>query len=147
VCWRGWGGLGGGGALEGWRLIAGDLEFRPLPETWLTHMSDMTNSYMWHDSCICVRYLIYFRLYSETGLTHMSDTTHSCLIYMWDTTHSWLIQTHSYVRNDSFITDRFLRHDSLIRVTWLMSRELRRKKSAELHIHKEKYFSQKYTYT
>ena len=33
---------------------------------WLTHMCDMTHSYMWHDSFTCVTWLI-----------HMCDMTHS----------------------------------------------------------------------
>ena len=37
--------------------------------TWLIHMCDMTHSYVWHDSFICVTWLI-----------HMCDMTHS---YVW----------------------------------------------------------------
>jgi len=53
--------------------------------TWLTHMCDMTHSYVWHDSFICVTWLI-----------HMCDKTHSWPIHMRGV-------THSYVWHDLFI--------------------------------------------
>ena len=64
--------------------------------TWLIHMCDMTHSYVWHDSFICVTWLI-----------HMYDMTHS---YAWRDSFicvTWLIQmcdmTLSYVWHNSFM--------------------------------------------
>ena len=57
-------------------------------------MCDMTPSYVWHDSFICVTWFI-----------HMCDKTHSYvtwLIHMCDTTHSYVW------------------HNSFIYVTWLI---------------------------
>ena len=64
--------------------------------TWLIHMCDMIHAHVWHDSFICV-----------TRLIHMCDMTHS---YVWHdslTCVIWLIHmcdmTHSCVWHDSFI--------------------------------------------
>jgi len=92
--------------------------------TWLIHTCDMTRSYVWHDSFIYVTWLI-----------HMCDMTHS---YVWHDSFicvTWLIHmcnmTHSYVLHDSFIcvprliyacdmTHLYVWHDSFICVTWLI---------------------------
>ena len=74
--------------------------------TWLIYMCDMTHSYVWHDSFICVTWLI-----------HMCDMTHSgvwpdsfiCVAWVVDfVTHSCVV-THCYVE--------FVTHSSY--VTWL----------------------------
>jgi len=64
--------------------------------TWLIHVCDMTHSYVWHDSFICVIWLI-----------HICDATHP---YVWHDSSicvTWLIHmcdmTHSYVWYDSSI--------------------------------------------
>ena len=66
--------------------------------TWLIRMCDMTHSYVWHDSFICVTWLI-----------RMCDMTHS---YVWHDSFirvTWLIRmcdmTHSYVWHDWFVYD------------------------------------------
>ena len=68
--------------------------------TWLIHMCDITHSYVWHDSFICVTWLI-----------HMCDITHA---YVWHDSFicvTWLIHmcdmTHSYVWHDSFLCVSF----------------------------------------
>jgi len=84
----------------------------------------MTHSDVWHDSCICVTWLIF-----------VCDMTHS---YVWHDSFrcvTWLIHmcdiTHSYVWHDSFIcvatlmhtcdiTHAYVWHDSCIHVTWLI---------------------------
>jgi len=65
-------------------------------------MCDMTHSYVWHDSFICV-----------TLLNHICDMTHS---YVWHDSFicvTWLI----HVCDE---TDSYVRHDSFIRVIWLI---------------------------
>ena len=64
--------------------------------TCLSHLRDMTHSYKWHDSFICVAWLI-----------HMCDMTHSYVCHESCICVTWLIHmcdmTHSYVWHDSFI--------------------------------------------
>jgi len=71
--------------------------------TWLIHMCDMTHSYVWHDAFICVTWLIHMR-----GMTH-SYVWHDSFICV-----TWLIHmcgmTHSYVWHDSFICVTWLIH-------------------------------------
>jgi len=64
--------------------------------TWLIHMCDMTHSYVWRDSFICVTWLI-----------HTCNVTH---YYVWHDSFirvTWLIHTfvmtHSYVWHDSSV--------------------------------------------
>ena len=71
--------------------------------TWLIHMCDMTHSYVWHDTFICVTWLI-----------HICDMTHS---YVWHDSFicvTWHIHmcdmTHSYVWHDAFICVTWLIH-------------------------------------
>ena len=82
--------------------------------TWLIHTCDITNAYVRHDSFICVTWLI-----------QMCDMTHSymwldlficvtCLIHMCDV-------THSYVRHDSFIYNTWLIHMCDMYVIWHIS--------------------------
>jgi len=81
----------------------------------LVQMCDMTHSYVWHDSCICVTSVIE----CVTWLTHVCDTPDSSVWHassICDMPHlsvTWLVRMcdmhHSYVR-----------HDSFIRVTWLI---------------------------
>jgi len=95
--------------------------------TWLIHTCDMTHSHEWHDSFMCVTWL-------------MHDMTHSCVwhdscmsatrgICMCDVTHwfvsqdaftcvTWLI--HMCVLTHSYLTNSYLWHDSHVHVTWLI---------------------------
>jgi len=92
--------------------------------TWLMHMCDITHAYVWHDSCICVTWLV--RMYN---MTH-TYVRHDSFIFV-----TWLIQicdmTHSDVWHDSFrcvtwliqmcdMTHSYMWHDSCICVTWLV---------------------------
>ena len=74
--------------------------------TWLIHICDMTHSYVWHDSFICVTWYVWHNSFiSVTWLIHMCDTTHSyvwhdsftcaaCLIQMCDMTHPTYLQAY-----------------------------------------------------
>jgi len=90
----------------------------------------MSHSYVWHDSFICVTWLIHMThsapchshdsFICATWLIHM---THSapCHSYNLFICVTWLItmcdMTHPYVWHDSFIC---VRHDSFICATWLI---------------------------
>jgi len=91
---------------------------------WLIQICDMTHLDVWHDSFICV-----------TWLLHMCDMTHSLLDMSVSPHMIWLIQmcdmTHSDVWHDSFIcvtwliqmcdmTPSDVWHDSFRCVTWLL---------------------------
>jgi len=98
--------------------------------TWLIHMCDVTHSYVWRDSFICVTWLI-----------HRCDMTHSCVWHDSFIGVTWLIHmcdvTHSYVWRDSFICVTWLCiaqvyywwgweavRDSFLHVTWLVYGDL-----------------------
>jgi len=68
--------------------------------TWLIHVCDMTHSYVWHDSFICVTWLVHVCDMTRSYVWHHSFIRVTWLIHMCD-------MTHSYVW-----------HDSFIRVTW-----------------------------
>jgi len=74
--------------------------------TWLIHMCDMTHSYVWHDSFICVTWLI-----------HISDMTHP---YGWHDSFicaTWPIADH---QANGRVASRYIWHDSFISMAWLM---------------------------
>jgi len=101
-----------------------------------THVKDMTLSYVWHDSFICVTWLTHMCDSAShicvTWLTHMCNMTHSYvwlwLTQMWDDARGGSIavwhdsftcvwhDSCTCVWHDSFIC---VWHDSLICVTWL----------------------------
>jgi len=115
-----------------------------MSHTWTpVHVCGVTHSYVWHDSFICVTWLIH--VYGDTTQSYVSwvhwffgipaHTTHS---YAWHDPFmclEWVIHicaiTHSYVWHDSFIcvtrlihmcdmTHSYVWHDSFICVTWLI---------------------------
>jgi len=69
-------------------------------------MCDMTHSYVWHDSFLCVTWLIPMCDMTHSYVWHDSLICVSWLINMWD-------MTHSYVWHDSFATS-YVWHDSFI---------------------------------
>jgi len=80
---------------------------------WLIHVCDMTHPCVWHDVFICVTWLI-----------HMCDMTHSyCVtwpIYICDMAR-FLDATHHLVKVFLSVTClMYMWHDSFIRVTWLI---------------------------
>jgi len=61
--------------------------------TWLIHMCDMTQSYVWHDSFMCHSYV-----YHED--THMTE---SCQTNAWVTLHIWRSHvTHIYMGSNAW---------------------------------------------
>jgi len=77
--------------------------------TWLIHTCDMTHSYVWHDSSICVTWLIHMCDVTPSQVWHDSFVCvawcgHDCLCDM----------THSHVWCDLFTCVTF------IFVTWLL---------------------------
>ena len=93
----------------------------------LLHTCDMTHSHVWHDSFICVTWLI--RIY---------EIPPSCFLDRWHDSFSCVIRlihmcdvTHAHVCHDSFIcvtwrmpmcvmTHSYVWHDSFPCVTWLV---------------------------
>jgi len=77
---------------------------------WLSHMWDMTHSFVWHDSIVCVTWLI-----------HMCDMTHSYVwhdfIQMCDMT-SFICVTLLIHMCD--MTHSNVWHDPFLCVTWLI---------------------------
>ena len=76
--------------------------------TWLIHMCDMTHSYMWHDSFIYVTWLIHI-----CNMTQ-SDMLHDSFIYVTWLNHAW---------HNAFICD--MHHISFICIMsriWIMAR-------------------------
>jgi len=81
--------------------------------TCVTCMCDMTHSYVWHDSCICVRFLIHIHCTRGDGVADIvrwRDTWHDSficvtwLIHMCAMTRNYMCHmTHSYVSCESFI--------------------------------------------
>jgi len=78
--------------------------------TWLIHMCDVTHSYVWHDSFMCVPWFIHICV---TWLIHMCDVTH---LHVWR--DSFINETWPIHMCD--MTHWYVRHDSLICVTWLI---------------------------
>jgi len=62
--------------------------------TWLIHMCDMTHSYVWHDSFICVTWLIHMCDMNHSFVWHDSFICLTRLIHMCD-------MADSYVWHDS----------------------------------------------
>jgi len=82
-------------------------------------MCDMTHSYVWHDSFICVAWRIHTLRGSFTCVTwliHMCAMTHAHVWHDSFTCVTWLIHmcdmTHSYMWHDSFICVTWLIHMS-----------------------------------
>jgi hypothetical protein len=83
------------------------------------NMCDMNHSCVWHDSFICVTWLI-----------HMCDMTHSYvwrdsfvratwIIHVWDMTHHQM-QRAMPLNSTGDMTHAYMRHDSLVCGTWLI---------------------------
>jgi len=94
--------------------------------TWLIHVRDMTNSYLWHDPSIRVTWVIHMCGMTDscvTWLIHVCDMTHSyvwhdsfmcviCLTYM-----PWRFRVQHLVLYICDMTHLYVWHESFIRVT------------------------------
>jgi len=61
--------------------------------TWLFHMCDMTLSYAWHDSFICVTWLFHMRDRTLSYVWHDSFMCDMTLSYVWhDICRTWLFR-------------------------------------------------------
>jgi len=116
-------------------------------ETRLTHIWDLTHSYVWHfHKCDIVPHMCgmthsclrHDSLIFETWLIHMCDiliiVTLSLIYvkwlipiwdmtcYIWDMTHSYVWRFHDcdIVSHMCEVTNPYLRHDSFIFETWLI---------------------------
>jgi len=79
--------------------------------TWLINMCDMTHSYAWHDSLICVPWVIQTYLFwCHIWISHVTyEWVMSCCISLlmsctWLSCHTWLcvcVTTDSYAWHDS----------------------------------------------
>jgi len=97
--------------------------------TWLSHMCDVSHSFVWHDSfmCVCVCVSVMHRSPSRcihvwrdsvicvTWLIHLCDVTHSC-VYVC--VCRWCIDHHLVVLMFD-VTHLCVWHDSVMCVTWL----------------------------
>ena len=99
--------------------------------TWLTHVCDITHSYVRHDSFTMLRNSVT----CVTWLIHMRDMTPP---YAWHVSFIWVTwvihkcdMAHLSMRHDSFVcvtwlihmrdmTHSYVWHDSSMRVTWLI---------------------------
>jgi len=105
--------------------------------TWLTHMCDVTHSYVWYDALICVTSGWWEQISNEsdaficvTWLIHMCDVTHS---YVWHdaficVTSGWWEEISNkcdafifvtWLTNICDVTHSYVWHDAFIFVTWL----------------------------
>jgi len=75
--------------------------------TWLIRICDMTHPYMWHDSSIHVPWLI-----------HMRDVTHSYMQHDLNICVTWLVYKCRYNHQKIKVALRLQVHDSFIYVTW-----------------------------
>jgi len=75
--------------------------------TWLFHTCDKTRLYVWHDSFMCVTWLM------NMGCIQADHVTHS---YVWH--DSFICVTWLFYMRD--MTRSYVWHDSFMRVTWLV---------------------------
>jgi len=75
--------------------------------TWLIHICDMTRSYVWHDSFMCALW------YTASSLSCVCDMTRSCVWHDAFVCVTWLVHTCAMTRS-------YVCHDSFICVTWLI---------------------------
>ena len=117
--------------------------------TWLIHVCDVTNSYvwrdefmydeansyMWHDSFVCVTWLIWyvwqdsfisvtmvftFTYHPFDCMWHMCDVTYSCVWRDEFVCVAWLINMCNVANLDMWHDSFIWGNDSFIRVTWII---------------------------
>ena len=83
------------------------------------HICDTAHSYVWHDSFMCVAWLIHTRDMTHPYVWHDSFICVTWLIHMCDMTHSYECQMHMCDMTHSYVW-----HDWFIRATWLIHIQL-----------------------
>jgi len=92
--------------------------------TWLIHMCDMTHLFVWHASIICVTCLNYMCDMTHSYVWHASFICVTCLIhtcdmpdsYMW---HAWFIHVTCLIHTCD-MPDSYMWHAWFIHATWLI---------------------------
>jgi len=79
--------------------------------TWLIHMYDMTYSYVWHDSFICVTWLIYMCYMTHPYM--WNDSIIHMKLYAWKSTMGWLRWVGSLKLQVSFAKEPYKTDDIL----------------------------------
>ena len=69
---------------------------------WLIHMCDMTHSYVWCDSFVCVTWLIHMC----TCPIHMCDMTRECVAWLMYGWHDSFVQVMAYMDMSRHVTSR-----------------------------------------
>jgi len=92
--------------------------------TGLIHMCDMTHSYVWHDSFICVTCLIYMRNMPWSYVWHVSFICVACRSHTRDTPQTTCVSLWVWWADATWLihvcdtTHSYVWHDSFICVTW-----------------------------
>ena len=92
--------------------------------TWLVHMGDTTHSYVWHVCDMTHSYVWHVCDMTHSYVWHVCDTTHSYVWHVCDTTHSYVWHmcdmTHTFFTEGLTSTHSCVWNESLICVTWLV---------------------------
>jgi len=80
---------------------------------WLIHPCNMTQSFRWHDSFICVSSVM-----SRMWMSHVTYMNESCHMYEWVTSHIWM--SHVKKMNEScHVDERVMSRKRMSLVVWV----------------------------